>query len=459
MEEKKEEYKNMKMRKNIEKGKNKECRYKDSNKRHVIRIGLLAVAFIFLLAGCGKGDKEKKNLTGISSQEETQSLSGTAISGSVMQEKVETVEDVKDLSSRLAEQIASGIASQTILYMTPEFAGQMDEERMMKSFRGETEGISGYRGVEAVVEEEGENDKKVTVTLRYSNNEGVDIKFTFNKEKKITAMWFARRTLEKAEETALLDYVETDMSVGREPYVLEGVLTVPSVKEKPPVVLILSGDEESDKDGTIGSAGNKPFRDIAQAMATKGVASLRYNRRKQQYGKQVSGMSGTYDTLLEDAYHAINDLYNRKEIDREKIFVLAEGKAADALADLVREKEKRIAGVLIVGAGPSLRIEKNYTDTKKSVTSDAKYFMEKNSTLPMFLVRGKEDFETSAEEFKMWRTIMKGRAHTEYREFEKLNHFLIKSNNKKDATDYDVEGKVSVEASASMAEWILKQAI
>lgn len=452
------------MRKKAEKSINNEYKCKDRNKRQIARIGLFATVLMFLLVGCGNGDKEKKNLSGNSSKVETQNLSGTAISGSFLHEnqtrmpdEVEAGGDVKDLSCQLAEQIASGIASQTILYMAPEFARQMDEERMMRSFRGETEGLSGYRGVEMVVEEEEQKDKNVTVTLRYSNNDGVDIKFTFNKEQKITAIWFARTTLEKAEETALFDYEEKAMAVGREPYVLDGVLTVPSVDEKPPVVLILSGDEQSDKDGTIGSAGNKPLRDIAQTMATKGVASLRYNRRKQQYGKQVSGMAGTYDCLLEDAHHAINDLYNCKEIDKEKIFVLAEGKAADALADLVKEKEKRIAGVLIVGAGPSFLIEKNYTDTKKTVVSDAKYFMEQNSTLPMFLVRGREDFETSAEEFKMWRTVMKGRAHTEYREFEKLNHYLIKSSNKKDATDYDVEGKVSEEACASMAEWILKQ--
>ena len=392
---------------------------------------------------------------------------GNSVSGdAVLADQTEQGSELYQLSCQLAKQIVSGLTSQVVTYMTPDLAGQMTAENLQKSWEGESEGLSGFQGIENVVERVGDHEDTVTVTFRYANNQGRSIKFTFNDDKQVKDIWFDKVDLPSLAESGetpsatgmpSYDYEEKSFSVGRDPYKLDGMLTIPTGADKPPVVILVDGRDDADMDGTIGAAGNTPLRDIAYGLANKGVASLRYNRRKQQYEKQISSLAGTYDTYLEDLSYAVNDLYNDSRIDKERIFVLAEGKAADALPALVKKKNKRIAGVLLIGARPASITEKDYTDSKKDITADVRYWMDVNSTLPMFLMRGEADFETSHSEYEKWRTALHGRAHIDYREYKNLNHYLIKTNNKNDASDYDTAGKVSTEACQAMAEWVLNQ--
>lgn len=392
-------------------------------------------------------------------EEDGKSASGDA----VLADQTEQGSELYQLSCQLAKQIISGLTSQVVTYMTPDLASQMTAENLQKSWEGEAEGLSGFQGIENVVERVGDHEDTVTVTFRYANNQGRSIKFTFNNDKQVKDIWFDKVELPSLAESPSAtgmpsyDYEETSFSVGRDPYKLDGMLTIPTGADKPPVVILMDGRDDADMDGTIGTAGNTPLRDIAYGLASKGVASLRYNRRKQQYEKQISSLAATYDTYLEDLSYAVNDLYNDSRIDKERIFVLAEGKAADALPALVKMKNKRIAGALLVGARPASVAEKDYTDSKKDITADASYWMDENSTLPMFILRGEADFETSHSEYEKWRTVLQGRAHIDYREYKNLNHYLINTNNKKDATDYDTAGKVNTEVCQAMAEWVLNQ--
>lgn len=417
---------------------------------------------------------------------------GNSVSGdAVLADQTEQGSELYQLSCQLAKQIVSGLTSQVVTYMTPDLASQMTAENLQKSWEGESEGLSGFQGIENVVERVGDHEDTVTVTFRYANNQGRSVKFTFNDDKQVKDIWFDKVDLPSLAESGeskdtgngsadgqdtenkntesfdtespsatpmpSYDYEETSFSVGRDPYKLDGMLTIPTGADKPPVVILVDGRDDADMDGTIGTAGNTPLRDIAYGLANKGVASLRYNRRKQQYEKQISSLAGTYDTYLKDLSYVVNDLYNDSRIDKERIFVLAEGKAADALPALVKMKNKRIAGVLLVGARPASVAEKDYTDSKKDITAYASYWMDENSTLPMFILRGEADFETSHNEYEKWRTVLQGRAHIDYREYKNLNHYLIKTNNQKDATDYDTVGKVSTEVCQAMAKWVLNQ--
>ena len=83
--------------------------------------------------------------------------------------------------------------------------------------------------------------------------------------------------------------------------------------------------------------------------------------------------------------------------------------------------------------------------------------MDENSTMPLIVLQGEEDFETGMEDFRAWRTVLKGRAHTEYRSFKKLNHYFINYSGKKDATEYDTAGKVNTSVTDVIAAWCLEQ--
>lgn len=441
----------------------------------------LATLIVFCLIGCGeqgKGDKEPTasgtavvpGQTPYVAEGQGEAVSGEAVEGmdGAIAGDEENSSELHRMSCQFAKQIVAGLMGPVIQTMTPELAAQMTEEQLQKSWEGEAGGLTGYQGIETVVETVGEENERVSVSVRYANNTGMKINFTFNNENFIEALWFERTTLpslqgntaaeqgdeagEKASQTSY-DYEETEFVVGRKPYELNGALTVPKTGGKVPVVILFSESDTLDMDGTVGQAGNTPMRDIAYGLANKGIASLRYNRRGYQYASSLPANAGTYDLFLQDALYAVDQIYNDKRIDRKKIFLLGHGWAADYLPAVLQKKEKRIAGAIMLAGKPIAAAEVYYAQKEKNIRFDAKYLMDKNSTMPLFILQGEADFETGMDDYKQWRTVLKGRAHTEYRSFKKLNHHFITTSGKKDATDYDVEGKVNTSVMNEIARF------
>ena len=74
------------------------------------------------------------------------------------------------------------------------------------------------------------------------------------------------------------EYTEKEISIsigeGKE---LPGTLILPDGEGPFPVVVFVHGSGPSDRDETIN--GNKPFKDLAEGLAEKGIASYRYDKR------------------------------------------------------------------------------------------------------------------------------------------------------------------------------------
>lgn len=96
---------------------------------------------------------------------------------------------------------------------------------------------------------------------------------------------------------------ESDISVQTSTGTLHGTLSLP-VKTPAPVVLIIAGSGPTDRDGNS-SLGIRPntYRLLAAALAQRGVASLRYDKRG--IGASASALTTekdvTFDTFVQDA--------------------------------------------------------------------------------------------------------------------------------------------------------------
>jgi hypothetical protein len=60
---------------------------------------------------------------------------------------------------------------------------------------------------------------------------------------------------------------------------IEGSLLIPSTPENPPVVLIIAGSGPTDRDGNNPFMKNNSLKMLAEGLAEKGIASLRYDKR------------------------------------------------------------------------------------------------------------------------------------------------------------------------------------
>jgi len=132
---------------------------------------------------------------------------------------------------------------------------------------------------------------------------------------------------------------------------LAGTLTLPLTAAGPvPAVVTVSGSGPQDRDCFADLAnGWRPFRQVAEMLAPRGIAALRFDDRG--VGASTGDYaSGTELTAAQDVRAAVAFLRTRPEIDPAQIVVLGHSEGA-RIAMLVGAEDSSLAGlVLLSGA-------------------------------------------------------------------------------------------------------------
>lgn len=137
----------------------------------------------------------------------------------------------------------------------------------------------------------------VFVTCQFKEQR-FDIKVAFDKANNIAGFGFVP-TLHaryQAPEYANKDtFRESEIQVGHS-WALPGTLTVPIDKGPFPAIILVHGSGPQDRDETIGP--NKPFRDLAWGLASRGIVVLRYEKRTRQYATKLA--AGTDNLTVQE---------------------------------------------------------------------------------------------------------------------------------------------------------------
>ncbi|MCR5690823.1 MAG: hypothetical protein K6G62_01195, partial [Eubacterium sp.] len=191
----------------------------------------------------------------------------------------------------------------------------------------------------------------------------------------------------------------------------------------------------------------------AADLADQGIASLRYRQRKNQYPDKVESQAGMNQLFLQDASQALNQIYTDARIDKNRIFALGMGRSAQWMPALLSAKENRIQGAVLVGPKARYYGEKDYA-TGKVYQADARYYIDKNSTIPLLILHGQKDFETTEQDLEALKELWKGRSHVTYHTYKNLNHYLMTSSGAEDARDYETRSQVSGQVAKDIAHWL-----
>ncbi len=349
----------------------------------------------------------------------------------------------------------------------------------------------------------------VLVTCQFERA-ALDTKVVFDTQGRIAGLFFvpshpAANASEPPPYARTNAFREREFTVGRGEWRLPGTLTVPGAGAGPwPVVVLVHGSGPNDRDETIGA--NKPFRDLAWGLATKGVAVLRYEKRTKEYAAKfmATGIAGftVQEETIDDVLSAVAQLRTTDSLDAKRIFVLGHS-LGGMLAPRIGRADLQVAGLVILAGAtrpledvmveqtryllslkgkPSAADEAKLAElrssaakVKKLAASDASssavllgappaYWLDlrqhepmaiaKGLKQPLFILHGERDYQVTQVDFDRWKASLSAQPKVTFKLYPKLNHLFIAGDGKSTPDEYEEPGHVAETVVADIAEWV-----
>jgi uncharacterized protein len=350
------------------------------------------------------------------------------------------------------------------------------------------------------------SDKQMVITLCEFERAAIDVQFAFDTDDKISGLVFRPSTPAVAYTAPSYvipsSYVESEITVGAGEWVLPGTVSLPSGAGPFPAVVLVAGSGPNDRDETVGA--NKPFKDLAGGLASRGIAVIRYDKRTKVYGRKLATIADftVKQEVVEDALEAVKALRANPKIDRARVFVLGHS-LGGLLIPRIGGADPALAG-LIVMAGPARSIEAAMLEQTKYIAmadgtispeeqtridevatlasrvkaltpEDAKsaasisgapaaYWLDlrgydapaaaKALKQPLLVLQGGRDYQVTPAEFERWKMALAGHEAVTFRAYPALNHLFIAGTGKSLPAEYQASGHVAEEVVADIAAFI-----
>lgn len=382
-------------------------------------------------------------------------------------------------------------------------ASAMPVEKLKETWQGLEKQVGAFKEQTGVKTEKMGTYEAILVACKFESVE-LDIKIVYSASGQISGLWFLPHTDKSVEykEPAYLkqgSFTESDLSVGTGDMKLPGTILIPKGKGPFPIVILVHGSGPNDRDETIGP--NKPFRDLAEGLASRGIAVLRYDKRTKVYPTKMTGNITVKDETIDDVIIAVNQMRKTPKINPKQIYVLGHS-LGGMLIPRIASRDSRIAG-LIVMAGPARPlevaiveqmeyifgldgvisdVEKKQLDDIKAETAkieDPKLSAEGPSILnaprsywldlrgysapvaakqikqPLLVLQGGRDYQVTVKEFAEWKKELVSHKNVTFKLYPSLNHLFISGTGKSAPAEYENPGNVDKAVIGDIAGFVL----
>ncbi len=288
------------------------------------------------------------------------------------------------------------------------------------------------------------------------------------------------------------------VAIGSSP-ALPGTISIPKNLTHYPLLVLVHGSGPNDEDETI--AALKPFKDLAQGLASRGVAVIRYDKRTHVDATGVK----TQKEEVEDAAHAaIAFARGLPDVDANRIALLGHSQGG-YLAPRIAKNDPSIKRVVIL-AGSTRSLEDSVvgqfkyfasldpTNAKlQQMVADAQkfkatvesptlkdtddvatpfgasipgaYFLDVRSyhpervaatlTIPLLVLQGERDYQvTLADDFPAWKKALAQKKNATFKTYPTLGHAFTAGGATPSPADYAKPASVDEQVVKDIADWL-----
>ena len=341
-------------------------------------------------------------------------------------------------------------------------------------------------------------------------NSLLDATVVFNPDGKLGGLSFQPHQAPPAPWTPAA-YVKPDSFTEQPLTLVNGIFELPGTLATPvgdgpfPAVVLVQGSGPEDQDETIGP--NKPFKDLAWGLASRGIVVFRYTKRTKKYGMQSSDDPAKLtveDETISDARAAVALVVKQPKVDPRQVFLLGHSLGA-YLAPRIATGDAEIAGIVMLAAnarplekivleqihywaamnGAPTEAEQKKIDAAEDgakqierpdlkpddkieflgATMYGAYWLDLRAydplktaaklKIPILILQGGRDYQVTPSNFQAWSDALSNNKNVTLRTYPDLDHFFAHGTGASKPTDFARPGHVSEEVVESVATFIL----
>lgn len=350
-------------------------------------------------------------------------------------------------------------------------------------------------------------------TLAFSactfEKQNAELRLTIRPDGRLAGMFLVPESSARPEWAAPA-YVTPSAFVERETSIVSGLVTLPATLSMPkgdgpfPGVVLVHGSGPQDRDETIG--GTRVFQDLAQGLASRGIAVLRYEKRTKVFQKELAGTRDMTlnDEVVDDAVAALAVLRAAPGVDPAKVFVVGHS-LGGFLAPRIASRGGGAAGVVLMAA-PSRPMSEVIQDQVAALSgpgaSDAQraaapalsreaaaladlyagrppaspaatifgappaYWLELRAQtpartavslgIPVLVLQGGRDTQVGMKDFAGWQRALKDVPRATLKSYPKLNHLFVAGEGPGTAAEYEKPGHVDAAVVEDLALFVAR---
>jgi pimeloyl-ACP methyl ester carboxylesterase len=141
--------------------------------------------------------------------------------------------------------------------------------------------------------------------------------------------------------------IERDVTFPSGDLTLSGTLTLPDTGAPCPVVLLIAGSGQVDRDENHKKMRINVFRDVTDHLAGLGIGTFRYDKRGVGESEGDYWGTGLHDNAA-DALSALTYLKNQSDVDTKAIFLLGHSEGA-VISTMLASEGADVAGIILIG--------------------------------------------------------------------------------------------------------------